>query len=199
MPVEQAVNASEFLLYLPMRQLEDLKRFFAPSPGLKVILAFEGAFSQQMIISLGELLKNELSHSFPDVLVNRTFGVFVEMAQNVMHYSHQKTQNGNPGVSEGSILLGRTPNNLVVFTTNLISINEMADINRRFKEINQMKPEELKNVYLIKCRQQYQKEGPGAGLGLLEIARRSASPLGIGFLPEGKGRMRFFFRVLVPC
>ncbi|MFO7977507.1 MAG: SiaB family protein kinase [Bacteroidales bacterium] len=183
-----------------MRQLEDLKRYFAPTPELKVILAFDGAFSQQMIVSLGDLLRNELSQSFPDVLVNRTFGVFVEMAQNVMHYSNRQTDDVvSAGASEGSILLGRTSKNLVVFTSNLINIDEMADIQRRFKEINQMDSAELKNVYLIKCRQQYQKNSTGAGLGLLDIARRSGKPLGIGFLPEGKGRMRFFFRVLVPC
>ncbi len=181
-----------------MRQLEDLKRYFAPSPELKVILAFDGVFSQQVVISLGELLRNELSQTFPDVLVNRTFGVFVEMAQNVMRYSKPTTDDAVSG-GEGSILLGRTSKNLVVFTSNLIHMDEMADLQRRLKEINQMEPQELKDVYLIKCRQQYQKNSTGAGLGLLDVARRSGKPLGMGFLPEGKGRMRFFFRVLVPC
>lgn len=182
-----------------MRQLEELKRIFTPAPDMKVILAFQGSFSQEMIVSMGEVLKHELLGMTSEAVVNKTFGVFVEMAQNVMHYScEKKPENTGKASGQGSILIAHSCNNLLLVTSNLVSTDEMDEINKRFKEINHMDRQELKNIYLIKRRQQYKGTSTGAGLGLLDIARRSSNPLGIGFLPEGKGKVRFFFRVVIP-
>lgn len=182
-----------------MRQLEELRRFFYPVAGTETILAFQGTFSQDVIVSLGDILKNELAGFTSGAIVNRTFGIFVEMAQNVLHYSiARKHTDSGANVGVGSILVARTDQNLVVMTSNLIAPEHMPGIKRRFKEINQMEPEELKNIYQIKRRNQYHEGSFGAGLGLMDIARRSGQRLGHGFLPEGKEQLRFFFRVVVP-
>jgi hypothetical protein len=181
-----------------MRQLEELRRFFSPISGTETILAFQGTFSQDVIVSLGEILNNELAAFSAPAAVNRAFGIFVEMAQNVLHYSIERkvtVSGGTAGV--GSIIVARTPKHLVIMTSNLIAPERMPAIKRRFKEINQMEPQELRNTYQIKRRNQYHEDSFGAGLGLLDIARRSGHQLGHGFLPEGKEQLRFFFRVVV--
>jgi hypothetical protein len=61
-------------------------------------------------------------------------------------------------------------------------------------EINRMGAPELKSSYLLKRRQKVEKSNGGAGLGLMDIARRSGQPLGIGFLTEGEGKLRFYLR-----
>jgi hypothetical protein len=178
-----------------MRQLEELKRFFTPSPDMDIILAFQGSFSQEVIVSLGDMLKNELSGIVNPGLVNKSFGIYVEMAQNIMHYSLEKKSGPASGI--GNIMVARSAKTILIVTSNLISTTQMDEINRRVKEINKMDNQELKNVYLIKRKQQLKENTLGAGLGLLDIARRSTNQLGLGFLPEGMGKVRFFFRVIV--
>lgn len=181
-----------------MRQLEELRRFFTPVPGMEVLVSFQGCFSQDLVVSLGELIREEIGRSYSPLMVNKVFGIYVEMAQNIMYYSLER-KNGSPDLQpgKGNLILARLPQKLLLVTSNLVSTEGMSELTRRFKEINQMSQEEIKNIYLIKGRRLFGKDSAGAGLGLLEIARRSENPLSCGFLPEGKGKVRFFFRVLI--
>ncbi len=183
-----------------MRQLEDFNAYFNPTGNTRVILVFSGTFTQNLIVSLGETLKSELSHLSTSSIVNRCFGVFVEMAQNVMHYGNQRQQlNSGMSYGKGNIMFCSTPEGYMVVASNQVQMDQMESIQTRIKEINKMDSEDLKNLYLVRRRQIHNEHFQGAGLGLMDIARRSGHELGMGFLPDGKGKLKFFLRVVIPC
>ncbi len=182
-----------------MRHLKDFKSFFYLSEDTRVILAFNGTFTQDLIVSLGETLKNELGQLSSLSLVNRCFGIFVEMAQNVMHYSNSRSNSDSEGSGgKGSIMFCSVPEGFMVMTSNQVDVGEMENIQNRVREINKMDPEDLKNLYLVRRRQKHHENFQGAGLGMMDIARRSGRELGMGFLPDGVGKLMFFFRVIIP-
>ncbi|MBW6497326.1 MAG: SiaB family protein kinase [Bacteroidales bacterium] len=177
-----------------MRHLETFRDIFNQGSNGQLILAFNGDFNQDTIVSLGEVVRNEVSATSNAALARRAFTVFVEMAQNILHYSLER---GIAGQGRGRFLLLQASDGFHLLTFNLISTDQMDYLKRRIGEINRMGPDELKSSYLSKRRQRVPEKKGGAGLGLMDIARRSGMPLGIGFLAEGEGKLRFYLRTII--
>ncbi len=177
-----------------MRHLETFRDIFSPGSFGELILAFNGDFNQDIIVSLGEAVRSEVSATSNASLAKRAFTVFVEMAQNVLHYSLER---GMAGQGKGRFLLLQASDGFHLITCNLIDPAQMDYLKRRVGEINRMGSGELKSSYLSKRRQRVPETNGGAGLGLMDIARRSGKPLGIGFLAEGEGKLRFYLRTIV--
>lgn len=156
-----------------------------------MLLAFQGAFSQENIVLLAGTVRNEVESRGDPAAGKRAFSIFVEMAQNVLHYSQDR---GPSGKGMGRFLLFQIPEGFQMLTVNPIEPSQMDFLKQRVSEINRMGAAELKSIYLTRRRQKLTSSNGGAGLGLMDISRRSGSPLGIGFLPEGQGKLSFFLR-----
>lgn len=177
-----------------MRHLEVFRNIFSIGSNGQLLLAFNGDFSQDVIVNLGELVRNEVIVVSNAALSKRAFTVFVEMAQNVLHYSLER---GVAGQGRGRFLLVQASDGFHLLTCNLIDAAQMDHLKQRVSEINRMGPAELKSSYLSKRRQVIPESNGGAGLGLMDIARRSGKPIGIGFLTEGEGKLRFYLRTII--
>lgn len=177
-----------------MRHLEVFHNIFSPGSNGQLLLAFNGDFSQDVIVSLGEVVRSEVAAGSNSVLAKRAFTVFVEMAQNVLHYSLER---GAGGKGKGRFILLRGSDGFHLLTCNIIDAARMDYLRQRVGEINRMGPSELKSSYLSKRRQLIPEANGGAGLGLMDIARRSGKPLGIGFMTEGEGKLRFYLRSII--
>ncbi|MEE4176649.1 MAG: SiaB family protein kinase [Bacteroides sp.] len=174
-----------------MRHLETFREVFSQGAAGQLLLAFNGAFTQENIVNLASAVRNEVENLSDPVTGKRAFSIFVEMAQNVLHYSQTK---GSTGKGAGRFLLFQNPEGFHLLTVNLIDPSQMDYLKRRIAEINRMGTSELRSIYLTRRRQKDTNGTGGAGLGLMDISRRSGSPLGIGFLPEGQGRLSFYLR-----
>ena len=160
-----------------------------------MLLAFSGSFTQESIVHLAAAVRNEVESRCEIQVGKRAFIIFIEMAQNVMHYSMDRTAAGK---GQGRFMLYQSPGGFQLITVNLIDPSQMDTLKQRVADVNRMSPEELRAVYITRRRQKISNISGGAGLGLIDISRRTGSPLGIGFLPEGQGRLSFFLRANLP-
>lgn len=174
-----------------MRHLETFRDIFSLGNAGHLLFAFNGIFSQDTIVNLAEAVRNEVAALSNPSIGRRAFSVFVEMAQNVLHYSLERTDTGQ---GRGRFLLMQSGESFLLLTCNIIDPAKMDYLKQRVNEINRMGTPELKSSYLLMRRQKVERSNGGAGLGLLDIARRSGHPLGIGFLTEGEGKLRFYLR-----
>ena len=68
----------------------------------EVILSFKGEFSQEILISVGDLLKEKLSNDDArQRIAKKIFFIFVELAQNIYRYSSERTQLDNKRIGTG--------------------------------------------------------------------------------------------------
>lgn len=177
-----------------MRHLDVYKELFSTSALGRLLIAFDGSFSQSNIISLGESIRNEIGERKNLKAARRAFNIYVEMSQNVRLYSLERNHN-NQG--RGQFLLFSNKDAFHLITCNLVEAGQMDSLKQKINEVNRLSPEELKSSYLVRQRQKTNKVKGCAGLGFLNMVRRSGYPLGIGFLAEGEGKLRFILRAIV--
>lgn len=154
--------------------LYDLRQGFAESG---IMMCFNGPFSHSIIEEIGAALRNHLANeNIAQAAVLDVFAVYIEMAQNVRTY--QTLRGLTQGEAYASIItIARWESGYALSSGNVILAGDAEILCARIAEINAMSPDELKRHYRAQLRREADPSVPGAGLGLLEIAKRSSAPM----------------------
>jgi hypothetical protein len=125
----------------------------------------------------------------------KVFNVLVECLQNVSR--HAEPEKGKD--HESSILLiGRNDNGFFIITGNMMSNDKTDELKTKLEQINQYNPEELRDKYKEMMNQMEFSDKGGAGLGLLDIARKSANKFEYDFRKLGDKKTYFTLKVNIP-
>ncbi len=159
--------------------LLDFYNFLAMSD---IVLIYEGRFSQDVTKSmLGFMEKKLISEEVEDALRRKVFNVTVEILQNLS--KHQ-----NPDITTGSSLpssfiIGHSNQEFVLVSGNPIPNDKIPPLRKRIDHINSLDQEGLKMMYKeIRLKGSFSEVG-GAGIGLVDIARKSKNQIGYRFTP----------------
>jgi hypothetical protein len=142
-----------------------------------VMLIHKGDFSQDSIFPVLKIIEENLRKEFKDsTQKKKIFHILVELLQNISKHcfkiNHKK---------EGIFLIGNSNSSFVINTGNLIENKSIEKFTKLLDEINSLNRKELKNLYLSKLRDRNLPSNGGAGIGLIDIARRIISPLNYSF------------------
>jgi hypothetical protein len=162
----------------------------------KASLSYLGVFNDELtatIIRLSEyyfLEKSDLS-----TLRKKVSFLIAECFQNVVRHGSMEKQvlaeTGQKDFYQISIFEDR----VVMTTCNLVDNAFKKDIENRIHNINKLSAEELKQLYKeVLSGQGFSSKG-GAGLGLIEMARKSGQQLGFYLLPLNGKYSRFFLTI----
>jgi hypothetical protein len=104
---------------------------------------------------------------------------------------------GDYPVTPLSSLFGiRGRNNFIhIFSTNKVDGWQKVFLQKRLRSINKLGPTELKEQYLDKLRRGTLSEKGGAGLGLIEMVRRSRREIQAGFFPYAEDKYSFHMQI----
>ena len=107
----------------------------------------------------------------------------VECLQNICkHGSESGTNEGkSEGISWGIIMVGQQDNSYFVTTGNYINNNSVEGLKSKLLEINTLDKEGLKELYKLIIKTVDLSPKGGAGLGLVDIARKSGTKLEYDF------------------
>jgi hypothetical protein len=142
-----------------------------------MMMCFNGPFSHSIIEEIGTALRNHLSaENIAGAAVQNVFAVYIELAQNVRNYLFLRGL-GQGETSASIITIARWGEGYAVSSGNMILKEDAGPLCARIEEINAMPPDALKRAYKEQMRRDTPSEALGAGLGLLEIARRSSAPM----------------------
>lgn len=121
------------------------------------------------------------------------FSVFVEQMNNMLMYSTEKESfeqkdGGKALVSKGIFVLGIKDKTYFIYTGNLLKDSSAALVKERIDYLNTLDKKELRKYYK-ECVQSDNDnpESKGAGLGLIEVARRASSEIAYEFQPRDGG------------
>jgi len=143
-----------------------------------IVLDFQGAISQDLVVGMGELLKNKSSQDFGRaMMVKKLFSIFIEMAQNIAIYSaervHLDDRHGDVGA--GIIVVTEENKNYTITSGNLVKKEAISKIIEHCQKINRMEKEELRKFYKAQIKSSRERGKKGAGVGLIDIARKSGN------------------------
>ena len=158
----------------------------------EVLICFNGPFSHSIIEEIGIAVKRYLeTETSSRSAVSDVFAVFVELAQNVQAYTGRlKDRKDEAGLDAGTLAIGRQGNAYAVSAGNMMDQAHVGALALRLEELRAMDKAELKTLYKERLRGPRLSAG-GAGLGLIDVARRATRPLSWSFREIGD-RYRFF-------
>jgi Family of unknown function (DUF6272) len=149
--------------------------------------AYSGYVTETVLSGVGDAIKQKLALDDADTKTLRgVFSVFVEAMQNMIRYSAEKVPNS---VAElpfiemryGVLTIGQEGDDYVVHAGNLIARSDVEQLRARLSQIREMNKEQLRALYKERLRAGPEEGSKGAGLGLMEIARRASKPIEFDF------------------
>ena len=125
----------------------------------------------------------------------RVFYILVECVQNITR--HQEIPDKERPESDGIFFIQSTEKMYNISQGNLINNNQIDSLKEKLDNINNLNKEELKTYYKTALRNSRISSKGGAGLGLIEIARRSGNKIRFKFDPVDNNYSFFFMDTLI--
>ena len=155
------------------------------------MICFNGAFVHSIIEEIGSALRRYLEGSETKKgSAMDVFSVYIEQAQNVRNYLARKSF-AEASHNNAIIVIGRRGERYVVSSGNIIESQDVTELSARLDSLTRLDAEGLRRLFKERLRAPTRSEGGGAGMGLIEIARRSSEALQYAFHPVDD-RYRFF-------
>lgn len=158
----------------------------------RILLCFNGAISRSLIEEIGNALKNYLheDQAKPSSAMD-VFGVYIELTQNIRHYALSRGYSEMEGAAT-VVVAKDEENHYLVLAGNLVERADGQALCDRVATMATMDKAELKAAYKTQLRQPRDTSlHSGAGLGLLDVARKTSQPL-VSKLVETSDDRAFF-------
>ncbi len=161
-----------------------------------ILLSFKGVFTSDLLTSILQIMESKLSYLEESPKIKRkVFNVLVECLQNLYHHidTGEIIQDGNHMADGRSALLmiARVNGSFYIRTGNYIYNDVSVELERRLNKINSLEKEDLKLYYQEVLGDGLRSDKGTAGLGMIDIARKSGNKLEYQFLDVGVN-YRFF-------
>lgn len=139
---------------------------------------YRGGFSQNLTRKILALAESNLQKLVDkSSLQNRIYFIMVEGLQNVTR--HQDTVNTNTGVNDysGIFAIQKQGSRYLITTGNLIVNSKVDSLKQKLERVNSLDRDELKKLHKEILSTGELSDKGGAGLGLIEMARKSGNKL----------------------
>lgn len=163
-----------------------------------VNIIYSGPIWADGVEGIGGTLRKRLElDALPLSASQSVFSVFVEQMNNMLMYSAEKQQfsagdRESMDVSTGVFILGASGKRYFLQSGNVMKTESMESMRERIDYLNTMDKLQLRQYYKQQLKEENKNpESKGAGLGLIEIARRASSPIEYKFTPLENGRAFF--------
>jgi Family of unknown function (DUF6272) len=159
----------------------------------KLILVYEGDFTQETTKSILAMAERNLDSTGEDSSIKRkVFNVMVEALQNIVKHSSEKGMKAGSLVSSSAIfMISKEADRYSIMTGNPILKTDVPGLTKNLEHLNSQDKEGLKEMYKDIIKNTQISEKGGAGLGFVDMARKSGEKLEFQF-PEIDSDYSFF-------
>lgn len=136
----------------------------------KIIVSHFGEFSQDLVNSLTTSIEEMMLDSGDKKgVVKRMFSILIEGLQNVRIHG-ERDQDGN---QVSFLIVLQNDNDYKVTFGNLVNVAVVDKLIKRIEALNNMQPEEVKELYMDTLSNGIMSKKGGAGLGYITISLKS--------------------------
>lgn len=163
-----------------MKFIYDLHQLMAAN---KVILIYEGDFTQETTKSILTMAERNLESSGEESgIKKKIFNVMVEALQNIVKHSDDLKEDEN-GHHSAIFLISHAKSQYSIMSGNPIKNENIPNLKNALERINSLDKDGLKELYKEIIKNTTISEKGGAGLGFVDMARKSGEKLEWTFVP----------------
>jgi hypothetical protein len=164
----------------------------------RIMLCFNGPLTKSLIEEIGNALRNYMEReNAPASSAMDVFGAYIELTQNIRHYAARK--GWDDAEASATVVIARNiEGHYVVSAANILDAADGPELEARVKKLASMDKVQLKAEYKEQLRKPREAgASTGAGLGLIDLARKASQPLSCSLRTLDDGRAFFSMRVVM--
>jgi len=156
--------------------------FYSKMQENNVSIAYEGEISHEITKVFSSLAESHIAiGNDSNTIKKRIFHVMIESLQNLSKHSDEKHDKSSSSEGQGIFFVSKTKNEYTVTTGNVIDKFEMPGLKLIIKKINNSNKKALKDLYKKQIKEGRLSEKGGAGLGFIDIVRKTGQKLMYSF------------------
>ncbi|MGD9974854.1 MAG: SiaB family protein kinase [Desulfatirhabdiaceae bacterium] len=157
-----------------MQNLLQLKEDFSRQG---ILISFNGPFTHSIIEEIGNATRRYLEgRQHGKGIITDVFAVYIEQTQNVRNYLQRHHLSAE---IQGSaiVVIRDVASGYTVCSGNSIRKEDVPDLISRLERINSLNRDGLKKFYKEQLRKKREPDAIGAGVGLIDMARRASGKI----------------------
>jgi len=167
----------------------------------EIMICFNGPFSRSIIEELGHAIKRYMeAEPAEKSAMTDVFAIFVEQTQNIRNYAAAKAclEKDNQYWCSAIVVIAKDGGHYLVTSGNVVENADLAGLVRKVDSLKDLDKAALKALYKEQLRKPRQ-EGvdTGAGLGLIDMARKSSGPITCSVQPVDENHSFFSLKAVI--
>ncbi len=159
-----------------------------------LILVYEGEFTQEITKSVLAMAERNMDSTGEESSIKRkVFNVMVECLQNIVKHADQDDRD-----NAAIFLIGRDNENYTIISGNPIKTDDKEKLGGSLERINSLDKDGLKQLYKDIIKNTEISDKGGAGLGFVDMARKSGRKLDYEFVDTDNGTSFFCLKCSIP-
>jgi hypothetical protein len=177
----------------PMKYIYEIQKIMSSK---NLMLVYEGEFTQEITKSVLSMTERNLESVGEESSIKRkVFNVMVECLQNIC--KHADTFEASKEEKGAVFMIGREDGNYVITSGNFIMNDQITGLKGKLDHINSLDKEGLKGYYKELIKSSELSDKGGAGLGFVDIARKSGHKLEFDFEKVNEDYSFFSFKTKI--
>ncbi len=177
----------------PMKYIYEIQKIMSSK---NLMLVYEGEFTQEITKSVLSMAERNLESSGEESGIKRkVFNVMVECLQNIC--KHADTFEASQEEKGAVFMIGREDASYVITSGNFIMNDQINGLKSKLEHINTLDKEGLKGYYKELLKSSEISDKGGAGLGFVDIARKSGQKLDFDFEKVNEEYSFFSFKTKI--
>ncbi|MBI5539506.1 MAG: hypothetical protein HY951_05565 [Bacteroidia bacterium] len=182
-----AVETSNQLSFLSL-----LKEFEPTVLISNTILFYEGEVNHEITKALTFTTEKHLIDNAENRMIQKKlFNVMIECLQNIDKHALEFAVTENYLTKKGAILVAEYPDSYCILAGNPVDKKQMEALTVIINNLQSRKKEDLRHLYKKQLENGMLSEKGGAGLGFIDMSRKTGNPLHFAFFPL-EGELSFF-------
>ena len=164
--------------------IEFIYDFYKSMTAHEISLVYEGEITHQITKAFTALAEtNMLKDAESNSVQKKVFHVMVECLQNISKHADGYTTDSEVLSSRGLFMVSKNSETYYVTTGNIVENDKIEELKTLLNHINSLDKEGLKVLHKTQMQEGRLSEKGGAGLGFIDIARKTGNKLEYHLLP----------------
>ncbi|SFE29050.1 SiaB family protein kinase [Thermophagus xiamenensis] len=147
----------------------------------EINLVYEGEVTQEITKTFTSLTEKNMARSEePNQVQRKVFNVMVECLQNISKHADTLSDEGETD-KRGIVMVSKGEDSYKIITGNVIRNSKIPGLKESLEHINSLDKAGLSSLYKQQIKETKLSKKGGAGLGLIDIAKKTGSKLSYQF------------------